>query len=92
MHIMIKGNYLNLDEILVVSEIKDVGSEGCKVFVITLKNSNTIEFFYNRSYKNDVQVASTGNFNFGTAAFFLNAHKEILKKLTDATQLSPTSL
>lgn len=88
MHIMIKGNYLNLDETLIVSEIKDVGSEGCKVFVITLKNGNAIEFFYNRSYQNDVQVASTGNFNFGTAAFFLNAHKEIINKLTDVTQFS----
>lgn len=87
MHIMIKGNYLNLDEALIVSEIKDVGNEGCKLFCITLKNGNTIEFFYNRSYQTDVETTSTGNFNFGTAAFFFNAHKEILNKLTNAAQL-----
>lgn len=90
MHIIIKGAYLNLDEALVVSEIKDIGSEGCKLFCITLKNGNTIELFYDRSYQNDVQVSSTGNFNFGTYAYFENAHKEILKTLTNATQLPST--
>lgn len=90
MHVMIKGNYLNLDEVLVLSEIKDIGNEGCKLFCITLKNGNTIEFFYSRSHQNDVQAASTGNFNFGTAEFFYNSHKEILNKLTDVTQLPPT--
>lgn len=84
MHIMINGNYLNLDEVLVVSEIKDVGNEGCKLFCMTLKNSNTIEFFYNRSYHRDVEVSSKGNFNFGTSAFFLNTHKEIINILTNA--------
>ena len=90
MHIMIKGNYLNLDEVLVVSEIKDVGGEGCKLFGITNRNGNTIEFFYSRSYQFDVEASSAGYFNFGTYEFFSNAHKEILNKLTDATQLSST--
>lgn len=83
---MIKGNYLNLDEVLVVSEIKEVGSEGAKFFCITLKNGKEIEFFYHRSCQEDVK-ASNGNFRFGTSAFFYNAHKEILNKLTNATEL-----
>jgi len=87
---MIKGNYLNLDDVLVVSEIKNVGNEGCKIFFLTLKNGNRVEFFYDRSYQQDVQPASSGNFNFGTFAFFSNAHKEIINTLTNATQLPPT--
>lgn len=83
MHIMIKGNYLNLDEALVVSEIKNVGNEGAQFFCITLKNGNTIEFFYHRIHEYDVQTTN-GNFHFGTSSFFLNAHKEILNKLTNA--------
>jgi hypothetical protein len=87
MHVIIKGNYFNLDDVLVVSEIKDVGRDGAKFFSITLKNGNYIEFFYSKSYQEDVSVAK-GNFNFGTAAFFHNSHEEILNILTDATQFS----
>lgn len=90
MHVMIKGNYFNLDDVLAVSEIRSVGNEGAQLFSITLKNGNTIEFFYHRIHEDDVKI-SNGNFIFGTSAFFLNARKEILNKLTNATQLPSTS-
>jgi hypothetical protein len=86
---MIKGNYLNLDDALVVSEIASVGSEGAKFFCITLKNGKAIEFFYHSSRQEDAKT-SNGNFSFGTSAFFFNAHEEIIKILTDASQFPPT--
>lgn len=86
MHILIKDNYLNLDDVLVVSTIKNAGNEGAKFFTITLKSGKSIEFLYYQGNQEDVFV-SNGNFNFGTYAFFDNAYKDILNKLTDATQL-----
>lgn len=91
MHVMINGNYLNLDDALVVSEIKNVGNEGAQFFSITLKNGNTIEFFYHSTYQYDVQTAN-GIFNFGTSALFYDAHKEILNKLTNATELQKSGI
>lgn len=86
MHILIKDNYLNLDDVLVVSTIKSVGNEGAKFFTMTLKSGKSIEFFYHQGNQDDVSV-SNGDFNFGTYAFFNNAYKDILNKLTNATEL-----
>lgn len=83
MHIMIKGNYLNLDDALVVSEIKNAGNEGAKFFCITLKNGNTVELLYHSIHEYDVEYFNA-NFHFGTDVFFYNAYKEILNRLTDA--------
>lgn len=83
MHILIKDNYFNLDDILIVSVIEGVGCEGAKFFTATCKNLKTIEFFYSPSYQQDVYI-SNGNFFFGTDVFFFNAHKEIINKLTNA--------
>lgn len=91
MHIMIKGNYLNLDDALVVSEIKNVGNEGAKLFFITLKNGKSIEFFYHSMYEYDV-LALNANFHFGTSAFFCNTHKNILNILTNVTELPKSGI
>lgn len=85
MHTIIKGNFLDLDDICVVSEIKPVGNEGCRLFTITYKNGMVLEFFYAQYFTEDVGV-NKGNFNFGTYAFFDNAHKDIFKILTYATK------
>lgn len=85
MHLFIKDNYLNLDDVLVVSTIEDAGSHGGKFFSITYKNGKAFDFFYSRSNQKDVYT-STGHFHFGTDCFFYNAHKEILNKLTDNTK------
>lgn len=87
MHIIIKGIYLNLDDVLVVGDIKK--ADGGNYFSVTYKNGKTIDLFFASFYQKDVDT-SDGNFYFGTDVFFFNAHKEILNKLTNATQLPPT--
>lgn len=83
MHIIIKGNYLNLDDVLVVSAIEKSGEHGAMIFRITYKNGKNFEFYYNSTFKKDVETEN-GNFYFGTDCFFYNAHKEILNTLTNA--------
>lgn len=84
MHIMIKGNYLNLDDVLVLGAIEDVQGDDAKFFSITYKNGKTSDFFYSQANQKDVYTSS-GQFYFGTDAFFYNAHKEIINKLTNAS-------
>lgn len=83
MHIMIKDNYLNLDDVLVVSEIRNAGGDGAQLFYIMLKNCSKVEFLYHRSHEYEVLFLG-GDFHFGSAKLFLSAYTEIIKKLTDA--------
>jgi hypothetical protein len=84
MHIMIKGNFISLNDVQSVSEICSVG-EGFKFFILRYKQGSDIEFSYQPQNKTDVHVNLKGNFSFGTDAFFYNAHKDILNKLTNAS-------
>lgn len=86
MHIIIKGNFLSLNDVQSVTEIQTVG-EGFKFFILRYKQGCDIEFSYQAQIKTDVHVNLKGNFSFGTDAFFFNAYKEILNKLTNVTEL-----
>jgi hypothetical protein len=90
MYIMIKGNYVSLNDVQSVTEICSVG-EGFKFFIIRYKQGSDIEFSYQKQNQTDVHINSKGNFHFGTDCFFYNAHKEILNILTNATQLPKLS-
>jgi hypothetical protein len=84
MHIMIKNNYLDLSDVLSVSDIETIGNEGCRLFTIVYKSGVKCEFFYASYYTSDVEIKND-SFCFGTYAFFDNAHKDIINKLTNAS-------
>lgn len=81
MHIMIKGNYISLDDVQSVTEICSVG-EGFKFFILRYKQGSDIEFSYHIQNQTDVHVNLKGNFSFGTYAYFQDAHESIIKILT----------
>ena len=85
MHVMIKDHYLNLDDVLTVSPITSIGSDGWRFFFMEYKHGAKLEFSYHRSIETDVKF--NDGFYFGTATFFLNAHKEILNILINAPKL-----
>jgi hypothetical protein len=85
MHIMIKGNFIDLDDVLTVTDIHPIGSDGFMSFIIQYKNDKKLEFCYHKSYETDIKIVGS-EILFGTATFFQNAHADIIKILTYVTK------
>lgn len=83
MHIMINGNYLSLDSILIIADIKDMRpAEEAKQFHLEYTNGAIVSFYQNDNCPQDGELTFKC-FYFKSEKYFLQTREMILKILTD---------